>query len=105
MRASGRRLSASAASAETTARAAAPSLIPLELPAVTVPPSMNAGGSLASPSAVTPLRGGSSRSTTLDLAVTPGLHRHDLIGKDLRGQGLLGPTLTLGGELVLLAAG
>ena len=42
--------------------AAAPSLMPEELAAVTIPPSLNAGRSLLMPSTVTPLRGPSSVS-------------------------------------------
>ncbi len=47
---------------EATTSAAAPSLIPLELPAVTVPPSRKTGRSLASASGVELGRGCSSRS-------------------------------------------
>ena len=47
-------------------RAAAPSLMPLELPAVTVPPARNAGRSFASASAVVSGRGCSSVSTPAD---------------------------------------
>ena len=48
-----------------TTTAAAPSLRPDALPAVTVPPSLrNAARSLPRPSAVTPARGCSSLSTT-----------------------------------------
>ena len=62
-RASGCRPRSSAASRLATRIAAAPSLIPDELPAVTVPPDRNAGRSRASPSGVTSGRGCSSRET------------------------------------------
>ncbi len=52
-----------AASSVATRRAAAPSVMPEALPAVTVPPARNTGGSLASDSAVMPSRGCSSCST------------------------------------------
>ena len=51
-----------ALSALMTTIAAAPSLIPEAFAAVTVPPSLKAGRSLAMPSAVTPSRGNSSVS-------------------------------------------
>ena len=64
IRAIGRRPSRSAHSAEATSSAAAPSLIPDEFPAVTVPPGRNAGRSAASRSSVVSGRGCSSVSTT-----------------------------------------
>ena len=64
IRASGRRPSARARSASTSSTADAPSLIPDAFPAVTVPPSRNAGRSRASASAVVSARGCSSRATT-----------------------------------------
>ena len=60
-RASGFAPSSLAISADATARTAAPSLIPLEVPAVTVPSRWKAGESCARPSSVTSARGGSSR--------------------------------------------
>ena len=63
-RASGRRPRDRASSASTTSVAAAPSLIPDEFPAVTDPPSRNAGRSLASASIEVSARGCSSRVTS-----------------------------------------
>ena len=63
MRASGVRPSSAMVSWLATASAAAPSLIPLEVPAVTVPPATNAGFNRARPSRVTSGLGGSSRQT------------------------------------------
>jgi hypothetical protein len=60
MRARGVRPSAFAVSAEVTTRAAAPSLTPGALPAVTVPPSRKAGLSRASASSDVSSRGDSS---------------------------------------------
>ena len=62
-RAIGRSPIARARPASTTSRADAPSLIPDAFPAVTVPPSRNAGRSFARPSAVASGRGCSSRAT------------------------------------------
>ena len=59
-----RSLSGSAHSADVTSSAAAPSLIPDELPAVTVPPARNAGRRPARPSSVVSGLGCSSASTT-----------------------------------------
>ena len=63
MRAIGLVPSLSARSARATTRAAAPSLIPLALPAVTVPSALKAGLRRANDSAVVPGRGCSSVST------------------------------------------
>jgi hypothetical protein len=62
MRAMGVNPCFSTAAAEASSRAAAPSLTPLALPAVTVPPSRTKGLSLASASAVVSARGCSSTS-------------------------------------------
>ena len=64
-RASGLRPSSRARDASTSSTADAPSLIPELLPAVTVPPSRNAGRSFASASADVSARGCSSRETTI----------------------------------------
>ena len=64
-RAIGRRPSSSAVSAEASSTAAAPSLMPEELPAVTVPSVRNTGRSWASFSGVVSGRGCSSRSMTV----------------------------------------
>src|SRR5262245_16174526 len=61
---SGSTPSAWARSSLAITRAAAPSLMPLELPAVTVPPSLNAGLSVASFSRLVSGRGCSSRATS-----------------------------------------
>ncbi len=63
MRATGFSPSVLARLASTTSTAAAPSLRPEEFPAVTVPPALNAAGSLASISSVVSGRGCSSSST------------------------------------------
>ena len=54
-----------AKSAEATSVAAAPSFSGLELPAVTVPPSLKTGGSFARRSSEVSRRGPSSASTTV----------------------------------------
>jgi len=64
IRAMGSAPRAAARSSEATARAAAPSLMPEALPAVTVPSSRKTGGSLARISSVVPGRGCSSTSTS-----------------------------------------
>ena len=63
-RASGLSPSSRARPASTTSVAAAPSLMPEELPAVTLPPSRKAGRSLPSASSEVSARGCSSRVTT-----------------------------------------
>ena len=63
--ASGLRPSFAARSAVATTTAAAPSLMPEALPAVTVPSFLNAGFSAASFSAVVPARGYSSVSKAI----------------------------------------
>ncbi|MCY1230825.1 hypothetical protein D9M72_432540 [compost metagenome] len=65
IRASGSRPSSRARPSLITTRAAAPSFSGHALPAVTVPSLRNTGWSPATPSRVTPLRGESSRSTTV----------------------------------------
>src|SRR5579875_76818 len=72
MRARGRFPCRSAHAAEATSSAAAPSLMPDELPAVTVPPARNAGGSAARRSSVESGRGCSSVATTVDSPRAPG---------------------------------
>ena len=76
---SGSTPSSRAFSSLATTSAAAPSLIPLALPAVTVPPSRNAGFSAASFSALVSGRGCSSRTTLADrdelVVEPPGLAR------------------------------
>ena len=67
----GRSPSSRARSASTRSSAAAPSLMPELLPAVTVPPVLNAGLSAASASAEVSGRGCSSRSTTVDAPLRP----------------------------------
>ncbi len=64
-RAIGRTPSRSAAFPPSTTTAAAPSVIPLLLPAVTVPSDLKTGRSFASASTVTPSRGCSSASTVV----------------------------------------
>ncbi len=87
-----------AARREATSSAAAPSVIPEALPAVTVPPSRKTGLSLASESRVTPARGCSSRSIAL-LALPAGHRdRHDLGREAAARPGALGPPLALQGE-------
>ena len=71
-RAMGRSPSALAASASTRSTAAAPSLMPELLPAVTEPPARNAGRSAASASGVLSGRGCSSRSTRVTEPLRPG---------------------------------
>ena len=65
MRARGLSPSARARSSDITSTAAAPSLSGQALPAVTVPPGLNAGSSWASFSSVVPGRGPSSFSTSV----------------------------------------
>ena len=71
-RASGSSPYRSTAASEASSRAAAPSLMPDALPAVTLPPARKAGLSAASDSAVVLARGCSSVSTTVTAPRRPG---------------------------------
>ena len=71
MRASGRRPRLPAVFASASSTAEAPSLMPELFPAVTVPPSRNAGRRRASASADVSARGCSSRATTTDSPFAP----------------------------------
>ena len=82
--ASGSTPSARARSSLAITSAAAPSLMPLELPAVTLPPARNAGRSFASASAVESGRGCSS---TVDVA------DRDQLVREAPGRLRLGPAL------------
>jgi hypothetical protein len=62
-----------AGASEATISAAAPSLTPEALPAVTVPPLRKGVGSFARPSSVVSARGCSSRSTTTGSALRCGM--------------------------------
>ena len=105
MRASGFRPELAAFFSVETTSAAAPSLMPDALPAVTVPSLVNAGLSAASFSAVVPARGYSSCVTRTG---GPLLLRHfdgdDLPVEDAGVHRNLGPALALGGERVLVLA-
>ena len=71
MRARGLRPRSRAFSSDMTSTAAAPSLSGHELPAVTLPPGLNAGLSFASVSTVVPARGPSSRVTVCAAMTSP----------------------------------
>ena len=104
IRASGVRPRAVASSALIRTSAAAPSLMPEALPAVTVPSFENAGFSLASPSSVVPARIYSSASTAMSPLRVANRDGHDLVGEFaglLRGLGLV---LRAEREFVLLLA-
>ena len=96
MRAIGVRPCFFAAASEATISAAAPSLTPEALPAVTVPPSRNGVGSFASASSVVPARGCSSfdDDDRVALALRDG-HRRDFPGQ---------PAVRLRGHRLVLAA-
>ena len=96
MRAIGVRPYFLAAASEAMISAAAPSLTPDALPAVTVPPSRNGVGSLASASTVVPARGCSSLATTTGVALAlRDRHRRDLLRQ---------PAVGLRGDRLVLAA-
>ena len=93
---SGSTPSSRAFSSDATTSAAAPSLSPDELPAVTVPPGRNAGFSVASFSALVSGRGCSSRATPSD--------RDELVVEPARLRSRRPATLRLERELVLILA-
>ena len=105
----GFRPSSFAFEAVITTTAAAPSLMPLALPAVTMPSGLNAGLSFPSASIVV-WRGCSSWSMVTRLLALLHLDRHDLVlelaGRDGGGSALLRAhrdlVLRLAGDLVLL---
>src|SRR5262249_55439183 len=85
--------------------AAAPSLTPDALPAVTVPGVRNAARSLASCSMVVSGRGCSSLSTMMGPALPPGpLHRHDLLGEIAARHRLGGALLRAQRQRILILA-
>ena len=94
-----------AVSSLVTTTAAAPSLVPGALPAVTVPSFLNAGRSLASASSEASARGDSSRRMTMGSPFFCGTS----IGKNLRFDeagvhGVHGSLMAFEGELILLLA-
>ena len=92
-------------SAVVTTSAAAPSLMPDALPAVTVPSFLNAGFSAASFSAVVPARGYSSVSTRSGSPFFCGTSTGTISALKLPScDRLRGAALTLGGERVLIGA-
>ena len=96
--------SSSALRADIISTAAAPSLIPDELPAVTVPSLLKAGLSSLSAAAVVPARMNSSVSNKVDALARDDLYRGNF---SLEPTGLLrslGLLLRRGGKFVLLAA-
>ena len=106
MRASGRQPSASAALRRRPGSAAAPSLMPLELPAVTVPPSRKAGGSLAELLRRDPGPRVLVAVDDVGLALARGISTGTISSaKTPAAMAACGPPLALGGELVLLLAG
>ncbi len=107
MTAMGLRSSSLARASLATTRAAAPSLTPGALPAVTVPPSLNAGLSRARISTVVPGRMDSSASKTRGRLAFLGrgnLDGKNLVAEDALRRGRGGAAVRLSGEGILLVA-